>query len=67
MHAVCIVVDEQSTTHPPEYYGGKYEVQPTPGTTHISAMDKDGLAVGMTSTVRATREGNRRSHGTHTG
>ena len=38
-------------THDPSYYGGIYGVQPTPGTTHISAMDETGLAVSMTSTV----------------
>ena len=41
----------QTQTHPPEYYGGKFEVQQTPGTTHLSVLDRDGLAVSMTSTV----------------
>ena len=39
--------------HNQSYYGGEYEVQETPGTTHVSALDKSGLAVSLTSTVRA--------------
>jgi len=39
--------------HNQSYYGGEYEVLETPGTTHVSALDKSGLAVSLTSTVRA--------------
>lgn len=38
-------------TFPSEYYGGEYEVQPTPGTTHISVLDKNGNVASVTSTV----------------
>jgi len=38
-------------TFPPEYYGSDYFAPPTPGTTHISALDNNGFAAAFTSTV----------------
>ena len=31
-------------TVPPEYYGSDYFAPPTPGTTHLSALDNNGFA-----------------------
>lgn len=45
----------QTTTHEPDYYGGEYEVEETPGTTHIAVLDKDGNLASLTSTVRLFR------------
>jgi len=39
------------TTHPPEYYNPVYDVQIDHGTSHSSIVDKDGMAVAITSTV----------------
>lgn len=41
----------QVHTYPPGYYGGNFAVQATPGTTHISALDRNGQAASLTSTV----------------
>ncbi|KAI8825657.1 gamma-glutamyltranspeptidase [Fimicolochytrium jonesii] len=38
-------------TFEPGYYRPKYDGEETPGTAHISAIDRHGLAVGLTSTV----------------
>ncbi|EGD75524.1 gamma-glutamyl transpeptidase [Salpingoeca rosetta] len=39
------------THHDPKYYGADYDIEPTPGTTHLSVVDSEGNAVGVTSTV----------------
>ncbi|EPQ57051.1 gamma-glutamyltranspeptidase [Gloeophyllum trabeum ATCC 11539] len=39
------------TTHPPEYYNPVYDVKIDHGTSHSSIVDKDGMAVALTSTV----------------
>ncbi|ORX99340.1 gamma-glutamyltranspeptidase [Basidiobolus meristosporus CBS 931.73] len=38
-------------TFPVEYYQPSYQQKNTPGTTHLSAMDKEGGAVALTSTI----------------
>ncbi|TFK53590.1 gamma-glutamyltranspeptidase [Heliocybe sulcata] len=38
-------------THPPEYYNPVYDVKIDHGTSHSSIVDKDGMAVSITSTV----------------
>ena len=38
-------------THDPSYYGGKYSVPITTGTTHLVVVGPDGDAVAVTSTV----------------
>ncbi|KAF9461274.1 gamma-glutamyltranspeptidase [Collybia nuda] len=38
-------------THPPEYYNPEYDVVVDHGTSHTSVIDKDGMAVALTSTV----------------
>ncbi|TDL26123.1 hypothetical protein BD410DRAFT_784163 [Rickenella mellea] len=39
------------TTHPPEYYHPIYDIHTDHGTSHTSVVDKDGMAVALTSTV----------------
>jgi gamma-glutamyltranspeptidase/glutathione hydrolase/leukotriene-C4 hydrolase len=39
------------THHNPQYYGGHFDVQDTPGTTHISVVGPAGDAVAFTSTI----------------
>ncbi|KAK7692609.1 hypothetical protein QCA50_004241 [Cerrena zonata] len=39
------------TTHPPEYYNPIFDVPIDHGTSHSSIVDKDGMAVAITSTV----------------
>jgi gamma-glutamyltranspeptidase/glutathione hydrolase/leukotriene-C4 hydrolase len=41
----------QARTFPPEYYGSSFDIEDTPGTTHLSVVDKDRMAVALTSTV----------------
>ena len=57
--SVCFIIADpsfaQKETNEPVYYQDLYplsDVQQTPGTTHISVMDRDGNAVALTSTVR---------------
>ncbi|KAH7916515.1 gamma-glutamyltranspeptidase [Hygrophoropsis aurantiaca] len=38
-------------THPPEYYNPEYDVKEDFGTSHISAVDKNRMAVALTHTV----------------
>ncbi|KAI0076121.1 gamma-glutamyltranspeptidase [Panus rudis PR-1116 ss-1] len=38
-------------THPPEYYNPVFDVPIDHGTSHSSILDKDGMAVAITSTV----------------
>ncbi|KAF8161066.1 gamma-glutamyltranspeptidase [Crassisporium funariophilum] len=38
-------------THPPEYYKPEYDVKIDHGTSHTSVVDKNGMAVALTSTV----------------
>ncbi|KAF5348631.1 hypothetical protein D9758_006855 [Tetrapyrgos nigripes] len=38
-------------THPAEYYNPEYDVKMDHGTSHTSVLDKDGMAVAVTSTV----------------
>ncbi|EGO25825.1 hypothetical protein SERLADRAFT_388352 [Serpula lacrymans var. lacrymans S7.9] len=38
-------------THPPEYYNPEFDVKVDHGTSHTSTIDKDGMAVSLTSTV----------------
>jgi len=38
-------------THSPEYYNPEYDVKPDYGTSHTSVLDRDGIAVAVTSTV----------------
>ena len=38
-------------THDPSYYGGKYSVPITTGTTHLVVVGPDGDAAAVTSTV----------------
>lgn len=44
-------VTDNMTHHDPAYYGAHYDVEETPGTTHLSVVGPDGTAVGVTSTV----------------
>ena len=39
------------TYHDLAHYGAHYDVTATPGTTHLSVIGPDGMAVGVTSTV----------------
>ncbi|KAF8906563.1 gamma-glutamyltranspeptidase [Gymnopilus junonius] len=43
------ITDDQ--THPPEYYNPTFDVETDHGTSHTSIVDKNGLAVALTSTV----------------
>ncbi|KAK0485936.1 gamma-glutamyltranspeptidase [Armillaria novae-zelandiae] len=38
-------------THPPDYYNPEYDVLTDHGTSHTSILDKNGMAVSLTSTV----------------
>ncbi|KAF8993673.1 gamma-glutamyltranspeptidase [Cyathus striatus] len=38
-------------THPPEYYNPEYDVKIDHGTSHTSVVDRQGMAVALTSTV----------------
>jgi gamma-glutamyltranspeptidase / glutathione hydrolase / leukotriene-C4 hydrolase len=38
-------------THPPEYYNPEYSVHSDHGTSHSSIIDRDGMAVAITSSV----------------
>jgi gamma-glutamyltranspeptidase/glutathione hydrolase/leukotriene-C4 hydrolase len=38
-------------THPPEYYKPEYSVHTDHGTSHSSIVDKDGMAVAITSSI----------------
>ncbi|KAG0704532.1 gamma-glutamyltranspeptidase [Suillus ampliporus] len=38
-------------THPPEYYNPEFDVKIDHGTSHTSVVDKDGMAVALTTTV----------------
>ncbi|KAJ6593887.1 gamma-glutamyltranspeptidase [Mycena capillaripes] len=38
-------------THPPTYYNPAYDVKTDHGTSHTSVVDKNGMAVALTSTV----------------
>lgn len=38
-------------THPPEYYNPEFDVKIDHGTSHTSVLDKDGMAVALTTTV----------------
>ncbi|ORZ35374.1 gamma-glutamyltranspeptidase [Catenaria anguillulae PL171] len=40
-----------STTYPPEHYQPKYANAPSHGTTHLSVVDENGMAVAVTTTV----------------
>jgi gamma-glutamyltranspeptidase / glutathione hydrolase / leukotriene-C4 hydrolase len=40
-----------SQTYPWEYYNPKYNIPENHGTTHISVIDQDGMAVSLTSTI----------------
>jgi gamma-glutamyltranspeptidase/glutathione hydrolase/leukotriene-C4 hydrolase len=41
----------QDRTHPPEYYNPEFDVKIDHGTSHTSVVDKDGMAVALTTTV----------------
>ncbi|KDR75924.1 hypothetical protein GALMADRAFT_68202 [Galerina marginata CBS 339.88] len=43
------ITDDQ--THPPEYYNPVFDIKTDHGTSHTSVVDKDGMAVALTSTV----------------
>ncbi|KIJ18880.1 hypothetical protein PAXINDRAFT_128053 [Paxillus involutus ATCC 200175] len=38
-------------THPPEYYNPEFDIKIDHGTSHTSVVDKDGMAVALTTTV----------------
>eukprot|EP01135_Chromosphaera_perkinsii_P003480 Nk52_evm6s245 gene=Nk52_evmTU6s245 len=42
---------EDGKTFPTDYYGPHYDVEPTPGTSHLSVLGPDNTAVAVTSTV----------------
>ncbi|XP_065843868.1 glutathione hydrolase 1 proenzyme-like [Oscarella lobularis] len=42
---------DDNATHHASYYGPAYDLEPTPGTTHLSVLGPDGDAVAVTSTV----------------
>jgi len=41
-------------THPPEHYGTPVDAGQDEGTQHISALDSDGLAVALTTTINTS-------------
>ncbi|KAF8441532.1 gamma-glutamyltranspeptidase [Boletus edulis BED1] len=38
-------------THPPEYYNPEFDVKIDHGTSHVSVVDKNGMAIALTTTV----------------
>lgn len=38
-------------THPTEYYNPEFDIQTDHGTSHTSTVDKDGMAVSLTTTI----------------
>ncbi|XP_006461504.1 gamma-glutamyltransferase [Agaricus bisporus var. bisporus H97] len=40
-------------THPPEYYNPEYGMKPDHGTSHTSIIDRNGMAVSLTTTVNS--------------
>ncbi|KXN85661.1 Gamma-glutamyltranspeptidase 1 [Leucoagaricus sp. SymC.cos] len=40
-------------THPPEYYHPAFDVKMDHGTSHVSVVDRNGMAVSVTSTVNS--------------
>ncbi|KIJ67718.1 hypothetical protein HYDPIDRAFT_83226 [Hydnomerulius pinastri MD-312] len=38
-------------THPPQYYNPEFDIKTDHGTSHTSVVDKDGMAVALTTTV----------------
>jgi gamma-glutamyltranspeptidase/glutathione hydrolase/leukotriene-C4 hydrolase len=44
-------ISDTSTNHTPSFYGGEFDVQDTPGTTHLSVVGPGGDAASVTSTI----------------